>query len=340
MLCGFSEDEALSYRIWYPKTRRVVESRNVRFIETPPHLFPQPTRLSPLRELPSTELVDDYASTYDLLRDARDYTAVLDFDVNISTKHGNADSVDGGPGTESTLEQICDVTRKDLLIPPGESSSGGASSMETFPGGTLPETSSPFSVPDPMPAGDQAAQGPSPAPSPVPSEAAACRTARPAPRREPALTLARAAIVPPRRQTRSGIASLAALFEQRTLHKLRSLALYTNVETQDITRHLENPSLLADLHRLRQKPFEGGKQTEGPKLSQGGYELPPSGTMEGGDRQGDHHPQVARRLRAGTCVLRPSWTKCGWLTLGKQDQGRRPLQKSSGSTGMGAGTRD
>ena len=37
--------------------------------ETPPHLIPQPTRLSPLRELPPAELADDCASTDDLLRD-------------------------------------------------------------------------------------------------------------------------------------------------------------------------------------------------------------------------------------------------------------------------------
>ena len=72
MLCDFSENEALSNRVWNPKTRRVVENRNVTFIETPPHLIPQPTRLSPLRELPPAELVDDYASTDNLLRDARD----------------------------------------------------------------------------------------------------------------------------------------------------------------------------------------------------------------------------------------------------------------------------
>ena len=35
MLCGFSKDEALSYRVWNPKIRRVVESRYVTFIETP-----------------------------------------------------------------------------------------------------------------------------------------------------------------------------------------------------------------------------------------------------------------------------------------------------------------
>ena len=177
------------------------------FIETPPHLILQPTRLSPLQELPPVESVDDYASTDDLLRDARDYTAVLDFNVNIPAEHANADSVDGGPEIESIFEHVCDATRKGLLIPPGESSPGGASSVETLSGGTLPETSSPSSAPDPMPAGDQAAPAPSPAPSPVPSQAAAHRTTRPAPRSEPALTRARAASV--RRQTLSGIASLA-----------------------------------------------------------------------------------------------------------------------------------
>ena len=203
MLCGFSEDEALSYRVWNPETRKAVESRNVTFVETPPHLTPQPTRLSPLRELSLTKLVDDYASTEDLLRDARDYAAVLDFNVNIPAEHANADSVDGSPGIEPILEHIRDVTKKDLLIPPGESSSGGASSVETLPGRTLPETLPLSPASDSMPAGDQAAPAPSSAPSPAPSEAAQRRTARPAPRSEPALTRVRAASVPPRRQTRT-----------------------------------------------------------------------------------------------------------------------------------------
>ena len=171
---------------------------------------------------------------------------VLDFNVNIPAEHTNADSMDGGPGMEPILEQIYDVTRKDLLIPPGEASSGGASSVETFPGGALPETSSPSSVPDPMPAGDQAAPAPSPAPSPAPPEAAARRTARPVSHSKPALARARAASVPPRRQTRSGVGSLAVPFEQRTLHNLRALALYINVETQNIAHHLENASRFAE----------------------------------------------------------------------------------------------
>ena len=185
-------------------------------------------------------MADVYASTDDLLRDARDYTVVLDFIVNIPAEDANADSVKSGPEMEPILEQIHDVTRKNLLIPPGKSLSGGASSVETSPGGILPETSSPSSAPDSMPAGDQAALTPALAPSPVPSEAAARCTARPAPRSEPALTRVRAASALPRRPTRSGTASLAALFDRRTLHNLRSLALHTNVDTQDISHHLEN----------------------------------------------------------------------------------------------------
>ena len=171
---------------------------------------------------------------------------VLDINVNIAAEDANADSVESRPGIESVLEQIRYVTRKDLLILPGESLSGGALSVETLPRGTLPETSSHSSAPDLMPAGDQAALAPSLAPSPAPSEAAARRTARPAPRSKLALTRARAASVPPRRPRRSGTASLAALYEQRILHNLRSLPLYTNVDTQDIAHHLDNAALLAE----------------------------------------------------------------------------------------------
>ena len=47
MVCGFSETESNSYPIWNPKTRRVVESRNVVFIGTPSNLLPATRRLSP-----------------------------------------------------------------------------------------------------------------------------------------------------------------------------------------------------------------------------------------------------------------------------------------------------
>ena len=245
-------------------------------------------------------MVDGYASTDDLLRDARDYTVVLDFNVNIPAKDADTDSVESGPGMKPILEQIFDVTRKKLLIPPGESMSGGASSVETSPRGTLLETSSPSSAPDPMPAGDQAALPPALVPSPAPAEAAARCTVRPAPRSEPELTRVRAASVPPQRQTRSGTASLAALFKQRTLHNLCSLALYTNVDTQDITHHLENASILAEYVYVStastgNHSWGGEGQTEGPEHFREGYKPPPGGTMKGIGRQGDRQPQGAQR---------------------------------------------
>ena len=51
MMCGFSQNESNSFCIWNPKTRRVLESRNVVFIETQPHLLPPSRRLSLLQDL-------------------------------------------------------------------------------------------------------------------------------------------------------------------------------------------------------------------------------------------------------------------------------------------------
>ena len=78
-VCGYSK-ESKSYRVWNPKTRRVVESRNVTFIETPPHLLPPPSELSPIQDLVPPSWDDDndtlnngYISYDDLLQDVRDY---------------------------------------------------------------------------------------------------------------------------------------------------------------------------------------------------------------------------------------------------------------------------
>ena len=237
--------------------------------------------------------------------------SVLDFNVNITVEHANGDSVDGGPRIEPILEQICDVTRKDLLIPPGESSSGGASSVKTLPAETLSETSLPSSAPDPISAGDQAA----PAPSLAPSEAAARRTTYPAPRSKPALTRARAAVYC--RADKPTSTPPAWRFFSINVHCITcSYSLCTPTErrrtlvTTSRMRRSSQSTLASPL-----PPSEtirgGGGQTEGPEHFQGCYKPTPSGTMKGGGRQGDRQPQEARRLRAGTCGLRPCWTKGG-----------------------------
>ena len=46
-VCGFSEDRKF-YQMWNSNTGRVVKSRSVTFLETPLHLPPPPSQLSPL----------------------------------------------------------------------------------------------------------------------------------------------------------------------------------------------------------------------------------------------------------------------------------------------------
>ena len=149
MVCGFSENESNSYRVWNPKTRRVVEARNVVFIETPPHLIPQPSQPSPLHRLQSSSLKftedtldDNYVSNEEMLQDVRDYTAALDFNIDIL------------------------ADRDDLH---GESSRGGVSTGNGLSGGDTPEAIVPSSSPAPSLA---------PAPTSAPATAASKVTTR------------------------------------------------------------------------------------------------------------------------------------------------------------------
>ena len=160
---------------------------------------------------------NDFASCDDLLPDARDYKAVVDFNANIPSECANVVSVDGSPEIENLLRKIHDVTRKNLLISqasPGDPSSGGASPGEGSPGAVLPETPS---------------SSLAPALAPV----------------LPGTVAHRAASLPPSGETRNNTASLAAR-SKNTLHSLWSLALYTNAGTQDISHHLQNASLFAE----------------------------------------------------------------------------------------------
>ena len=129
MVCDFSENESNSYRVWNPKTRRVVEARNVVFIETAPHLIPQPSQPSPLHRLQSSSLKftedtldDNYVSNEEMLQDVRDYTAALDFNIDIL------------------------ADRDDLH---GESSRGGVSIGNGLSEGDTPEAIIPSSSPAP-----------------------------------------------------------------------------------------------------------------------------------------------------------------------------------------------
>ena len=101
-----------------------MESRNVALIETPPHLLPPPSKLSPLQDLvpPSWDidegsLDNDYISYADLLRDVRNYTDILDFTANAPANHENASGVSADPHVQELVDQIRGLTKRDLLTP-------------------------------------------------------------------------------------------------------------------------------------------------------------------------------------------------------------------------------
>ena len=138
MGCGFGQTESNSYRIWNPKTRRVVERRNAVFIETQPNLVPATRRLSPQQDLesPSYDVSDDtlddsYVSHDDMLRNVQNYTSTLDFGVDTPT---------------GTVELL--LTQQ---ASPGVTLPGGAFLTESLPGGVTPEGSSPPPAPASVP---------------------------------------------------------------------------------------------------------------------------------------------------------------------------------------------
>ena len=211
MVCGFSETESNSYRNWNPKTRRVMESRIVVFIETPRNLLPAARRLSSQHDLESPScdfshdtLDDNYVSHDDMLRDVQNYTSALDFGVDTPAR---------------TVE---------LLLPqqasPGATLPGGASPAGISPGGVTPEGSSPPPAPTPASAAPRATNG---------------HANRDAVGVTPAVTRSRAASrLPVPVATRYGgghnnnRATLAEIFEAGTLQRLSELKLGEGIAHQ------------------------------------------------------------------------------------------------------------
>ena len=169
-VCGYSEESKYN-RVWNPKIHRVVESRNVTFIETPPHLLPPPSKPSPLQDLvpPSWDTDDDildndYISYDNLLRDVRDYTGVLDFS-NISANHENANGVSTDLQVQELVDKTRDITRRGLLAPAAPSP-GAASPAEPLPAAVKEPLSGRASPPSGGGASPEIA-GLSPAPEPA-----------------------------------------------------------------------------------------------------------------------------------------------------------------------------
>ena len=263
---GYSE-ESTSYRVWNPKTRHVVESRNVTFIKTPSHLLLPPSKLSPKQDLvpPSWDIDDDtldndYISYDDLLRDVRGYTGVLNFTANAPANHANASGVSADPQVQELVDKIRDLTRRDFLTPAAPSP-GAASPTEPLSGAVREPLSGRASPPSEGGA-SQETEGLSPAPIPAASRRGGAvpnnRVHRPnivtwraAAELTGAATRCRGER-PNKSNDDSNIinnnhADLAELFQLSTLHKMRTLGLYTNTDTSDTAHQLDDKAIAAEV---------------------------------------------------------------------------------------------
>ena len=142
-LVGYSTDST-SFRVYHPETRKVRESRNVVFIETP--------SVAPDPDLMLDEGALEYHEPDELVRDVRNYATRLD--LGSCSDNRTSDDV----SVRQRLEQLRDVTDRDLRVtpartetpetppvehpsPPGTQSSSG---RETPPaGGDSPASSHP-----------------------------------------------------------------------------------------------------------------------------------------------------------------------------------------------------
>ena len=112
-LIGYSNNSK-SYRVYNPAPRRIMESRNVIFIETPSRLFPLPLEETSQQVTPPSNGMDDhnYITDDDVLRDLCDCTSVLEPLPGASADVGG---LSDNPAVAEPLERISEITRMDTL---------------------------------------------------------------------------------------------------------------------------------------------------------------------------------------------------------------------------------
>ena len=132
---GYSSNSK-SYRVYILGTRRIVESGNVVFIETPSRLLPSPAEESSVQvsgnEGVSNDNDHNYATDDDFLCDLRDHTSLTHLTPGPSADHVTASGRIKNPQVAEPLERISEVTRRDTLqdisseLPQDDSFSGEA----------------------------------------------------------------------------------------------------------------------------------------------------------------------------------------------------------------------
>ena len=113
---GYSNNSK-SYYVYNPLTRRIMESRNVVFIETASRLLPPPSDVAHTQRLPSSNVTDvhNYSTDDDFLRDLRDYTSVLKPPTSASADHITGGGLSANPSVTKLLGRVSDITRRGIL---------------------------------------------------------------------------------------------------------------------------------------------------------------------------------------------------------------------------------
>ena len=88
-----------SCRVYNPATRRIMETRNVSFIETPSRLFPPSLEENSRQIIPQSNGMDDhnYITDVEILCDLRHYTSVLERLPGTSAGHNTVGGLSDNP---------------------------------------------------------------------------------------------------------------------------------------------------------------------------------------------------------------------------------------------------
>ena len=109
---GYSSNSK-SYRVYIPGTRRIVESRNVVFIDAPSRLLPPPVEESSVQVSGNGGVSNDndhnYATDDDFLRNLRDYTSMTHLTPGPSADHVTASGRIKNPQVAELLERISEL---------------------------------------------------------------------------------------------------------------------------------------------------------------------------------------------------------------------------------------
>ena len=119
--------------MYNPATRRIMESRNVVFIETPSRLSPPPLEETSEQVNPPSNGMDDhnYITDDDFLLDVRYYSSVLEPLPGASADHIAVGGLSDNPPVAEPLERITEITRRNTL----DGGAAGPPQEGAMPGG-------------------------------------------------------------------------------------------------------------------------------------------------------------------------------------------------------------